>query len=260
MADHSQPVPKYYKIYKGLLEQIENGKFKPHDRFYSDTELVEKYEVSRGTIREAVKLLIQEGYLYREQGKGTFVTSPTIKQESDKLMGFTELMRKYKKEPSAKVIDKQVVAPPENIINLMDINETDKLVYLVRVRYGDGQPMIIERSYFVYDLFKPIYDMDLQSNSIYELVYEHTDIRLGEATQYISAVKAKQPEINLLNVEQGDPLLLMTRLIHTKDGGFFQYSKDVYRSDRINFTTTTEPFEHFHDDHGLPLELSDNSW
>src|SRR5699024_10083501 len=111
MKDIPEPIPKYYQVYRKLLHQIESGEFEEKDRFYSDSAMVEKFGVSRGTIREAVKLLIQQGYLVREQGRGTFVTRPPIEQDSEKLMGFTELMRKYDIEPSAKINKKEIVEP-----------------------------------------------------------------------------------------------------------------------------------------------------
>ncbi|WP_142713724.1 GntR family transcriptional regulator [Fodinibius sediminis] len=255
-----EPIPKYYQIYKKLLKQIRSGKFNEFDRFYSDTELVEKYEVSRGTIREAVKLLIQQGYIVREQGKGTFVTSPTIEQASDKLMGFTELMLEHDIEPSAKVIEKEIIEPSLELKRLMKLEDDTRLVRIVRIRYGNEQPLIIEQSYFVLALFEPIYDMDLESNSIYELLYKHTDTRLGEARQRITAINAGEKETNLLGGELNDALLLMKRLIKTRTGVYFQYSEDVYRSDRIHFATTTKPYDNDHGNHGLPLELEAQDW
>ena len=260
MEEVSQPIPKYYQIYEKLLGQIKNGKFEEFDRFYSDTELVEKFNVSRGTIRESVKLLIQQGYLVRKQGKGTFVTKPKIEQDSEKLMGFTELMKKNDIKPAAKIVKNEIVDPPLKLINLIDIDEKEKLVNIVRVRYGDDQPFIIERSYYNYDLFKPILDQDLEANSIYELLYNYTDTRLGEAKQQISAVSASKEEVDLLGVKLDDPLLLMKRLIKTKSDEFFQYSEDVYRSDRINFGTTTKPYDKHHDNQGVPLGLENNGW
>lgn len=260
MEDITQPIPKYYKIYETLLEQIKSGEFKEYERFYSDNELVEMFEVSRGTIREAVKLLIRQGYLVREQGKGTFVRKPKIEQDSDKLMGFTELMEKHDMKPSAKVIEKKIIDATLRLTDLMDLDEGEKLARIVRVRFGNDKPLIIERSYFVYKYFRPIYEMDLQSNSIFELLYKHTETRLGEARQQITAITAGEPEVELLNVEPGDPLLLMKRLIKTREGEYFQYSEDTYRSDRIRFATTTQPYEKNHDSHGLPLELNGSDW
>jgi len=118
-------------------------------------------------------------------------------------------------------------------------------------------PLIIERSYFNFKLFEPIYDKDLETNSIYQLLYEYTDTRLGKATQSIEAINAGEAEQNMLNIPVGTPLLLLKRLIQTKSGGYFQYSEDVYRSDRISFTTRTMSYDSTHSDAGLPLDITD---
>jgi len=251
-------IPKYYQIYEDLLAMIRQGEFSEGDRFPSDTELVGTFKVSRGTIREAVKLLIQQGFLVREQGKGTFVTYQKITQDSDKLVGFTEVMSQHGLKPSARIIEKKIVDPAPYIANIMNLGKSEKVVRVIRVRYGDKEPLIIERSFFRYNLFRPIIDMDLETNSIFELLYRHTTTRLGYAMQRIEAIAAGQSEHKLLNVELGTPLLLMKRFIQAKDGSYFQYSEDVYRSDRITFTTKTMPYEDHHDSHGLPLDLMKN--
>jgi GntR family transcriptional regulator len=251
-------IPKYYQIYEDLLAMIRQGQFSEGDRFPSDTELVNSFRVSRGTIREAIKLLIQQGFLVREQGKGTFITYHKIQQDSDKLIGFTEVMQQHGMKASARIIEKKVHDPAPNIRQVMGLGEDDKVVRIVRLRYGDKEPLIIERSFFRFELFQPIMNMDLENNSIFELLYRHTYIRLGYAVQRIEAMSAGQSEHELLKVELGTPLLLMKRFIHTKEGVFFQYSEDVYRSDRITFTTKTLPYEQNHDSHGLPLDLIKN--
>ncbi|TVR30832.1 MAG: GntR family transcriptional regulator [Balneolaceae bacterium] len=252
-----QPVPKYYKIYEELLNQIIDGKYKENDLFPSDTELVKIYNVSRGTVREAIKLLIQQGYLVREQGKGTFVTYKKIRQDPDKLIGFTELMRQHDLKPSARIIEKEVSYPPAHISHIMHLEPHKKAVRIVRLRFGDDQPLIIERSFFNHDLFKPILDEDLENNSIFDLLYELTNTKLGKAQQCIEAISAGRQELQLLEVEPGTPLLLIKRLIQTKNGDYFQYSEDVYRSDRIHFATDTLPYNTEHDDIPLPFTLTE---
>ncbi|MCC5926005.1 MAG: GntR family transcriptional regulator [Bacteroidetes bacterium] len=251
-------IPKYYQIYEDLLAMIRQGEFGEGDRFPSDTELVKSFNVSRGTIREAVKLLIQQGFLVREQGKGTFITYQKITQDSYKLIGFTEVMSQHGIKASAKIIEKKIIDPAPNIKQVMQLTDDEKVVRIIRLRYGDKEPLIIERSFFRYKLFRPIYDMDLEKNSIFELLYRHTTTRLGYAMQRIEAMAAGQSEHKLLNVDLGTPLLLMKRFIQAKDGTYFQYSEDVYRSDRITFTTRTLPYEDQHDSHGLPLDLMKN--
>lgn len=255
-----KPIPKYYQIYEELVDEIRNGKFQEGDLFPSDTELVQRYYVSRGTIREALKLLFQQGYLVREQGKGTFVTYRRIQQNPDKLMGFSELMRHNNLKPSAKIVEKEIITAEPNLRQLMNLEEGQKVVRIIRLRYGDDQPLIIERSFFNYQYFEPLMDQDLESNSIFDLLYELTDTRLGNANQRIEAMISGESEAELLNVELGTPLLLIKRLIKTAEGNYFQYSEDVYRSDRISFSTQTVPYEKENDDAGLTLELSRAGW
>ncbi len=256
MDFNSKPIPKYYQIYEVLADEIRSGIYKEGDRFPSDTELVERYDVSRGTIREALKMLFHQGYLVREQGRGTFVTYRKIQQSPDYLIGFRELMQRNNIKPSARIIEKQVLDPMPWLIRLMDLGPADKIVRLVRVRYGDDQPLIIERSFFHCGIFKPLMDKDLEKYSIFELLYRHTYTQLGDAYQRIEAVSAGQSEHELLQVPLGTPLLLMKRWIKTVAGEIFQYSEDVYRSDRISFTTRTSPYSKTHDYQGLPLDLS----
>src|SRR5690625_7685128 len=95
-------------MYEELLQEIENGTYEEYSLFPSDTELVKRFQVSRGTVREAIKLLFRQGYLVREQGKGTFVTYRKIQQNPDTLIGFTELMEKHNIKPSARSEERRV--------------------------------------------------------------------------------------------------------------------------------------------------------
>ncbi len=256
MEFESKPIPKYFQIYEALVDEIRSGIYSEGDRFPSDTELVERYGVSRGTIREALKMLFQRGYLIRAQGKGTFVTYRKIQQDPDHLIGFSELMRRNNIHPSARIIEKKITTPGEWLTNIMKLKPSDKVVRIVRLRLGDEQPLIIERSFFNFTYFEPLLDKDLENNSIYELLYRHTYTELGDAFQRIEAVSAGKSEHELLRVPLGTPLLLMKRLIKVSSGEYFQYSEDVYRSDRISFTTRTIPYGKTHDFQGLPLDLS----
>lgn len=254
--DSKSMVPRYFQIFEELYKEITEGNYKEGDKFPSDTELVKEYEVSRGTIREALKLLFQRGLLVRKQGKGSFVTYKKIEQNIKHLMGFTELMKSHGKEPSAKVLEITTKLPSPRIQNLLNINPDDKIVKIERLRFGDDEPLIIERSYFNFELFKDLMKFDLEKESIYSLLYNNTDIHLGEAKQSIEAIGAGQRESELLNVSPGTPLLLIKRLIKTLRGKNFQYSEDVYRSDKLNFTTVTESYDEFHNELGLPMQLS----
>lgn len=260
MEFEKKPIPKYFQIYENLVEQIRSGRFAEGDRFPSDNELTARYQVSRGTIREALRLLFQQGYLVREQGKGTFVTYQKIQQDPDYLIGFTELMKRNNIHPSATIIEQKVTEPGERLSGIMMLHPDERVVRMVRLRMGDQEPLVIERSFFNYSLFAPLMNKDLENNSIFELLYRHTPTKLGDAFQRIEAMSAGKSEHELLKVSLGTPLLLMKRLIKTSTGVCFQYSEDVYRSDRITFTTRTVPYGKTREIQGLPLDLTSDEW
>lgn len=74
MIDKSSPLPIYYQIEEQLKRQIENGELKPNDSLPSEREFAERFEISRMTVRQAINNLVNDGYLYRQKGRGTFVS------------------------------------------------------------------------------------------------------------------------------------------------------------------------------------------
>jgi GntR family transcriptional regulator len=259
LMDNKKLIPMYYQIFEKIYTEIREGLYQDGDLIPSESELCKKYEVSRGTVREALKLLLQEGFLVRKQGKGTFVSHSKIEQDFQKLMGFTELMRMHNKKAKAKILEMTVKNPSKRIQKLLKIPESQKIVKIQRLRFGDNEPLIIERSYFIHELFKPLLECDLENHSIYELLSSETKVRLGTATQSIEAVVAGPAECELFSVNHGSPLLLIKRSIETEDGAMFEYSEDMYRSDKLKFFINTDPYHgRDQDPYISPLSLIEN--
>ncbi len=253
----AQQPPRYYLIYQDLYRDIAEGAYQVGQKLPSEAELCEQYKVSRGTVREAVKMLFQQGLLIREQGRGTFITNRNkIGQDAFQLMGFTELMDRHKKEAGGKLIDLEIEKPDLAVQTLLGLGEEAKVVRVERLRLGDDQPLIIERSHFVHDLFSPLLDFDLGKESIYALLHRETDLRLGNAEQTIEAAAASPADADLLEIPAGSPLLLIKRRIKTDDGRYFQYSEDSYRSDKLKFTIQTVPYDPARNRFSNPLGLA----
>ena len=241
--DVSHLIPRYYQIYDNLYNQIQEGKYANGEKLPSEEKLCDLYQVSRGTIREAIKLLLQQGLLNRERGKGTFVSLNKIGQDLQQLMGFTELMNRNGMTASAKILEVTVKDPNPKIKEILMIPKGEQVVKVQRLRFGDKEPLIIEKSYFVRSIFQPLLKHDLENQSIYDILYKETALRLGEATQDIEATVAGPVESKAFGIEFGSPLLLMKRIIMLKDGSPFEYSEDYYRSDKLKFTVKTLPYE-----------------
>ena len=253
-------IPIYYKIFEDIYSDIRDGLYQEGDRLPSESELVRKYKVSRGTIREAIKMLLHQGFIVRERGKGTFVTFNKIEQDAQRLMGFTELMRRHGKSATAKILEITTKHPSKRIQKLLHLNPSEKVTKIQRLRFSDDEPLVIERSYFVHEVFKPFLEYDLENESIYSLMYRKTLIRLGNALQSIEAVIAGPEESKLFKIDTGCPLLLMKRLITTRDNKPFEYSEDMYRSDKLKFTIKTLMYDETHESFETPIGLVINSF
>ncbi|MED3803351.1 GntR family transcriptional regulator [Lysinibacillus xylanilyticus] len=78
--DQASVIPLYHQLKQRLSAKIQSGEWKPEDKIDSENQLMEMFRVSRNTAKKAIEELVQEGKLYRIQGKGTFVAKPRFEQ------------------------------------------------------------------------------------------------------------------------------------------------------------------------------------
>jgi len=246
--DKSSFTPLYHQIANILREEILKGRYKPNELLPSESQLMRQYSVSRGTVRDAIKLLLSEGLLTRHRGKGTLVTLPKIEQNLIKLMSFTELMQSQGKVPRAKVIRVESHQPTsrtaklmrlDQIAELLKVKADDKILFVERLRLGDEEPLVLERSYFPEQLCHGLLDYDLEAQSIYTVMEEKLGITLGYAEQSIEAAVANSTESMILGIKIGSPMLLVKRLAYTVEGVPIEYAEDLHRGDRLKFSISS---------------------
>nr|PZN38214.1 MAG: phosphonate metabolism transcriptional regulator PhnF [Bacillota bacterium] len=230
------PVPLYYQIMRWLLEQIEAGHLKAGDRIPSERELTEQFQVSRMTVRQALRELEAQGYLERVQGKGTYVSIPKVEQPLLALTSFTEDMHRRGMTPGSVLLRAGTIPAGRRCARALGISETEPVVRLERLRLADGKPMALEVTHLPADLCPGILDADL-TGSLYQLLAERYGVVLARATQTLEAVSATGREARLLGVREGAPLLLMERITRDREGRAVEYVRSLYRGDRYRFST-----------------------
>jgi GntR family transcriptional regulator len=238
--DTSSPLPKYYQlkeILRGMIERedLQRGELIPPER-----ELCEEYGISRMTARQAIVELVNEGILYREQGRGTFVAGEKVKQEAERLASFTEDMAGRGHETTSSVLDAEPVRAGPVVARLLGIEETDEVVRVRRVRHADGEPMALETSHLLYGVASGLLTLDLSSRSIYGEL-RAGGLNIAWAEQSYEATLINDFEAKHLGVPQGSPALLIERVTHDGRDLAFEYVKSTYRGDRYRITTTLRP-------------------
>ena len=235
--DKSSPIPIYYQIMSQLREKILDGEYPVDSTLPPERELVETYQVSRMTIRQAIMELVNEGILVRRKGIGTFVAPPKLEQPLNSLTSFTEDMAQRGMKAGSHVVSFQQMKPDPTTRKLLGIGANEHVFEYVRLRLADDEPMALETTTLLASLCPGLQKDDLENKSLYDVLNERWGIQLEYATQSLEPILAPSYEAGLLHVPTGSPLLLMHRVTSNQNGKAFEHVKSMYRGDRYKFVT-----------------------
>jgi GntR family transcriptional regulator len=228
-------IPRYYQLKKILEERIESGEFQPGDQFSTDDELCAEYNLSRGTVRRAVDMLVDEGRLRREQGRGTFVTAPQLSPVYFRLAAFGEEMHQRGLEPGTQLLRLRTFPANEEIATQLRISVGEKTIEIDRLRLANGKPMAIETRYIPYHICPQLLEEDLESQSIHNLLIEKFNIPLIRACHTIEARVLSGQEAETLQVKPGSAGFLIDRVTYTTGNQPVSWYRTIYRGDQYRF-------------------------
>src|ERR1700740_2301801 len=175
------PVPLYETVESVLAGDIADGSLAPETQLPSEDGLVERFKVSRTTVRKAIQNLIERGLVEVKRGKGTFVAQPKITQELTELTGFVEDMQALGRTPTARLRDKRVVAADEAVARHLALVPGTLVVRLRRVRLADGVAMSFDETYLPRDIGEKVAADDLEAEPVFALLEDKYGTPLVEA-------------------------------------------------------------------------------
>ena len=230
-------LPRYYQLASILRERIADGQVEAHQSIPSERELEKIYGVSRTTIRQAIDLLVRQGFLYREHGKGTFVSPQKLQKGISELTSFTEDMRQRGLVPGQQILEIGYVEPPKNVRSRLELTgESQPVLRIERLRLGDGVPMGLQTSYYVLPEGQTITRQELeQYGSVYTILTEKLRLIPTEADETLEVTLATPREASLLQIEPGSPLLLSERTTYSQYRRVIEWVKILYRGDRYRY-------------------------
>lgn len=231
----SKNMSKYKIIKEDLKEQINTGKLKSNDLVLSESQLCEKYGVSRITVTRAINDLVSEGYLYRLQGKGTFVKGPQIKEGLPFLSAFTDRMKGNDYYLETKVLAKRSVDMPKKMSAYFNLPTDTKIIYLERLRIVNNEPLCISKSYLLPEIFYWTLLEDMEQESLYNLLEEKYNHKMGKSEQLIEIGYLDKTSANYMKITEKDPCLKFTLFCHLDDERPAQYEETYYLGNRYAY-------------------------
>ena len=229
-------VPRYYQLKQILEKRIQLGEFQPDDQFPTDESLCDEYRLSRGTVRRAIDMLVDEGRLRRQQGRGTFVTVPLLVPVFFRLSSFNEEMRQRGRTPATQVLHLKVVPASEPVAVDLELALGEEVIEISRLRLADGQPMALETRYLAYKICPDLLNEDLEKQSIHSLLIDKYNIPLIRARHMIEARVLTTREAEVLQVSPGSAGFFVSRVTYTLNDRPVTRYHIVYRGDEYRFT------------------------
>jgi Transcriptional regulators len=206
MLNPNSVIPLYVQLANSIEEKIVSGIYLPGDRIDTEQELSASNNISVITVRKAVSALVEKGLVERKQGKGTFVTKPRFERNMKNLHSFTEACRQMGVKAGGKLLKNLVVVPKKEITDRLLLPSGSQVVFLSRLRTMDGEPVVIEHSYFPMK-YAFLLDKTFEDSSLFEYLSEHTQARVTSSEKRIELCRATASEAELLCVTKGENLL-----------------------------------------------------
>jgi GntR family transcriptional regulator len=232
--NRASKLPLYHQLYQLLHDDIVSGRWKPGDILPAESKLVERYQLSRTTVRQGLDMLVNEGLIYRERGKGSFVAYPTVEQTLLRIVSFTDDMRQRGLTPSTRVLSSALIPAPKEIARRLEIAEGQELASIERLQLADGEPMSVEESFLVHRLCPGILEGDYALTPLREALVRNHGIRWSRARQIIRAILAAQSLARTLSIEPNAAVLFLERVSYSQQNIPVEFSRIYYRADRYS--------------------------
>ncbi|MBY0177487.1 GntR family transcriptional regulator [Curtobacterium herbarum] len=233
--DRSGPMPLYHQVASRIEESIRNGAMPPGARLENEIALGERLGLSRPTIRRAIQDLVDKGLLVRRRGIGTQVVHGPVTRKVE-LTSLYDDLTQGSQQPTTKLLDRSDVPAAQAVAEALGVEVGTTVVHVLRVRFAEDVPMAVLENYLPPE-FADITDEDLRAHGLYQLLRSR-GVTMRVAKQRIGARAATDDEAGLLEIEDGDPVLTMSRTAYDASGRAVEYGLHCYRPDRYSFEVT----------------------
>ncbi|WP_194897035.1 GntR family transcriptional regulator [Catenulispora pinisilvae] len=228
--------PLYAQIEQALVARF-GVDLHPGDRLPTEDELIDRFGVSRITVRRAIQNLVSRQLVVTQHGRGSFVATPRISQPLTALTGFVEDMEAQGLPSHARVLMVEEVPAPPEVRQALELPLGATVTQIERVRLAAGHPVSFDRTYLPPDLGRLVAGDDLENEPIFTLLETRHGTPLLEASYALQAGTADSVVAHALGVEEGSAVFRIERTTYTTGQRPVDYEILHYRGDAITFTT-----------------------
>lgn len=229
--DKDNPTPLYYQLQKTIIEKIDNGTYQEDESLPPETIIIKESGLSRTTVRQAIENLVNEGYLEKRRGIGTFVI-PRKKHlwNLQELRSFREEFETNGNKSSTKLLSIEKIKKNDELIKIFG-NEVTDFYKIERLRFLNETPVIVVTTYVPVVYANGLEEDDLSNNSLFAIMKEKYNVKIGFAEKEFRAKKVEEEDSILLNIKNNEPIQHVETRTYDIGGAPVEYSISRDRGD-----------------------------
>ena len=229
-------LPLYRRIEADLRDRIRAGELAPGVQVETELELMERYGVSRATVRQALGGLIALGTLEVRRGLGTYVAAPRFEHTIGGFYSFSREIERHGLQPGTTVLELRTESAPDDVAEALDVAPGTAMVSLRRLRLAGPDPLVVETSYLPARRFPGLETVDFSTVRLYDTLMHRYGCRPTRARETFEPVLLTADEAALLDQRRGEPALRVERTAFDQDDLPIEFCRSTVRGDRYRYS------------------------
>ncbi len=226
---------KFKEIFLDLEEKILNNDYPPHTLLPSENQLIKMYGVSRETIRKALNLLTNAGYIHKKQGKGSIVLDMNrFDFPISGLTSYKELQENQRIPSETIVVELKKIATTKELSKLTEWPVASEIWKLVRQRKIDGEVVILDKDYLSSEIIEEL-PKEKAEESIFKYFEEELELKIAYAQKEISVEPVTKEIRDLMDLHGDQHVVAVKSLVYLEDTRCFEYTESLHRLDKFRF-------------------------
>lgn len=232
--EKNQSLHAYIK--EELLNRIKSNVYKKGEQIPPELELCKDFDVSRTTVRTALNQLAQEGYLVRQQGKGTYVAEQKVQQTlSHTVKRYSDQIAVQGRKAEINLLSVKVVPADDFLVHALNVSLNDPIQRVERIRKVNGEPTQYEKAYIPWDT-APGITKEHAETSLYAALKDQFNVHITKTTETLEITLADEHTSERLHCREGLPCFYLETIAEDDKGKIVEFSRSYFRGDKMNFT------------------------
>ncbi len=233
--DFKNEKPLYLQLVEAIKQRISSNTWKIGMMIPSENELSREFGISVGTVKKSLSLLVQEGVLFRRQGKGTFVATPDFSKSFTRFFRYGQSGDLSGDIPGSVIFGIDIVKAGAKVAEVLHLTAQDEVFCIKRVRTLQQIAFSVEEIYLPFERFKGIEQLALENKLLYPIYSKNFSTPIIWADEYLQPDVADEMTAKELGINEGAPVMCVERVAHTYEDIPVEWRRSYGRGDSFRY-------------------------